>query len=72
MSVTELLERLDDRFTVYAAGPRTTAVCRRPKTQLRAVVDDSSHDLLDERDRAVLQHLTAFAGGATLDAAEVW
>ena len=67
MHVTELLERLDDRFTVLASGPRT--VDPRQQT-LRAVVD-WSHDLLDERERAVFRRLTAFAGGATLDAAEV-
>ena len=67
MHVTELLERLDHRFTVLASGPRT--VDPRQQT-LRAVVD-WSHDLLDERERAVFRRLTAFAGGATLDAAEV-
>ena len=67
MHVTELLERLHDRFTVLASGPRT--VDPRQQT-LRAVVD-WSHDLLDERERAVFRRLTAFAGGATLDAAEV-
>ncbi len=67
MQVTELLARLDDRFTVLASGPRT--VDPRQQT-LRAVVD-WSHDLLDERERTVFRRLTAFAGGATLDAAEV-
>jgi predicted ATPase len=67
MHITELLARLDDRFTVLASGPRT--VDPRQQT-LRAVVD-WSHELLDERERAVFRRLTAFAGGATLDAAEV-
>ncbi|HWM20511.1 MAG TPA: BTAD domain-containing putative transcriptional regulator [Ilumatobacteraceae bacterium] len=67
MHVTELLERLHDRFTVLASGPRT--VDPRQQT-LRAVVD-WSHDLLDERERAVFRRLTAFTGGASLDAAEV-
>jgi predicted ATPase/DNA-binding SARP family transcriptional activator len=67
MHLTELLARLDDRFTVLASGPRT--VDPRQQT-LRAVVD-WSHDLLDERERTVFRRLTAFAGGATLDAAEI-
>ncbi|MGH9133069.1 MAG: BTAD domain-containing putative transcriptional regulator, partial [Ilumatobacteraceae bacterium] len=44
MQVSELLARLDDRFSLLAAGPRT--VDPRQQT-LRAVVD-WSHDLLDE------------------------
>ena len=67
MQVSELLTRLDDRFTLLSSGPRTLD----PRQQtLRAVVD-WSHDLLDERERVVFRRLTAFAGGATLDAAEV-
>jgi predicted ATPase/DNA-binding SARP family transcriptional activator len=67
MAPAEVLDRLDDRFTLLSAGVRTL----EPRQQtLRAVVD-WSHDLLDEAERAVFRRLAAFSGGATLAAAEV-
>src|SRR5918995_458682 len=66
MTVRELIERLEDRFTLLSAGPRTV----EPRQQtLRAVVD-WSHDLLDPREQLVFRRLAVFVGGASADAVE--
>ncbi|MFM9367532.1 ATP-binding protein, partial [Streptomyces sp. Da 82-17] len=62
----QIADRLDDRFRLLTSGSRT--VLPRQQT-LRAVVD-WSWELLDARERAVLQRLSVFAGGCELDAAE--
>ena len=66
MTVAELIERLDDRFTLLSAGPRT--VERRQQT-LRSVVD-WSHDLLDPEEQVVFRRLGVFVGGASAEAIE--
>jgi non-specific serine/threonine protein kinase len=59
-------ERLDDRFRLLTGGNRTAL----PRQQtLRATVD-WSYDLLTEAERVLLQWLSVFAGGWTLEAAE--
>ena len=61
-SVEQIAARLDDRFRLLTAGPRTAM----PRQQtLRATVD-WSYDLLSEPERAVLRRLAVFAGGWTL------
>ncbi len=66
MSVPELIERLDDRFSLLTTGPRTV----EPRQQtLRAVVD-WSHDLLDPQEQVVFRRLGVFVGGATAEAIE--
>lgn len=66
LSPAEILDRLDDRFRLLTLGSRTAL----PRHQtLRAVVG-WSWDLLDEQERAVARRLAAFAGGATVTAAE--
>jgi predicted ATPase/DNA-binding SARP family transcriptional activator len=66
MSPAHIADRLDQRFRLLTGGSRTAL----PRHQtLRAVVD-WSWDLLDERERALLRRLSAFTGGATLEAAE--
>ena len=66
LSPQEIAARLDDRFRLLTTGVRTAL----PRHQtLRAVVD-WSWDLLTETERAVARRLGAFAGGATLAAAE--
>jgi predicted ATPase/DNA-binding SARP family transcriptional activator len=66
LTVEQVLERLDDRFSLLTGGSRTAL----PRHQtLRAVVD-WSWDLLDEPERVLLRRLSVFAGGATLEAAE--
>ena len=66
MSIDELIERLDDRFTLLSAGPRMVDL--RQQT-LRAVVD-WSHDLLDPLEQIVLRRLSVFVGGASPEAVE--
>ncbi|MFD4572677.1 BTAD domain-containing putative transcriptional regulator [Streptomyces sp. NPDC058417] len=62
----QIADRLDDRFRLLTSGSRT--VLPRQQT-LRAVVD-WSWDLLDADERAVLGHLSVFARGCDLAAAE--
>ncbi|MFD5252077.1 BTAD domain-containing putative transcriptional regulator [Streptomyces bobili] len=62
----QIADRLDDRFRLLTSGSRT--VLPRQQT-LRAVVD-WSWDLLDEDERDVLRHLSVFARGCDLAAAE--
>ncbi|MFN8632493.1 MAG: tetratricopeptide repeat protein [Chloroflexota bacterium] len=61
-----LLSRLDRRLAVLTGGPRDLPA--RQQT-LRATIA-WSHDLLDERDRAVFRRASVFVNGWTLDAAE--
>lgn len=67
LSPAEVLSRLGaDRFGVLRRSGPTTA--ERHRTMVAAV--DWSYDLLDERDRELLQRLAVFSGGFTLEAAE--
>src|SRR5579884_2058809 len=66
MAVEKIAERLDDRFRLLTGGART--VLPRQQT-LRALID-WSYDLLDARERTLLQRLGVFAGGWSLDSAE--
>ncbi|GAA5026212.1 BTAD domain-containing putative transcriptional regulator [Actinopolymorpha pittospori] len=66
LSVTQIADRLDDRFRLLTAGRRT--VLPRHQT-LRAVVE-WSWDLLEEPERVLLRRLSVFHGGATLELAE--
>ena len=64
MTVTDLLDGLNDRFALLSHGSRTV----RPRQRtLRAVVD-WSHDLLDPIERVVFRRLAAFVGGCQADA----
>lgn len=63
----EIAVRLNDRFRLLTGGSRTAL--RRQQT-LRALID-WSYELLTEQERLVMQRLAAFAGGWTLEAAEV-
>ena len=66
MSIDELIDRLDDRFSVLSAGPRTV----EPRQQtLRAVVD-WSHQLLEPEEQVVFRRLSVFVGGASQEAVE--
>lgn len=66
LSVEEINRRLNDRFHLLTGGNR--AAIPRHRT-LRALID-WSYDLLDEREKILLNRLSVFAGGWTLDAAE--
>ena len=66
LSAEELATRLDDRFRLLTGGSRTGL--ERHQT-LRAAVD-WSYDALSKSERALLERLSVFAGGCTLEAAE--
>jgi predicted ATPase/class 3 adenylate cyclase len=63
LTLRDLHDRLDDRFGILTAGG--SDVLTRQRT-LRALID-WSHDLLDERERALFRRLGIFANGFTLD-----
>ena len=66
LSPGQIAARLDDRFRLLAGGGRPAL----PRHQtLRAVVD-WSWELLGDAERVLLQRLSVFAGGATLEAVE--
>jgi predicted ATPase/class 3 adenylate cyclase len=66
LSAAELAGRLDQRFRVLAGGQRSAV--KRHQT-LRAAID-WSYEPLSEPERRMLDRLSVFAGGFTLDAAE--
>lgn len=66
LSVDEIAERLDDRFSLLTAGSRTAI----PRHQTLRATIDWSYDLLTEPERILFRRLAVFAGGFTLDAAE--
>jgi len=66
LSVAQLATRLDDRFRLLTGGGRT--VVARQQT-LRALID-WSYDLLTHSERLLLQRLSVFVRGWSLEAAE--
>jgi predicted ATPase/class 3 adenylate cyclase len=66
MSLPDIVRRLDDRFQLLTGGSRTALA--RQQT-LRATVD-WSYDLLANDEALVLQLLSVFSGGFTVEAAE--
>ncbi|MFN8526543.1 MAG: tetratricopeptide repeat protein [Chloroflexota bacterium] len=66
LSPAQIATRLDHRFQLLTGGSRTAL----PRLQTLRGAIDWSYDLLDERERLVLQRLSVFHGGWTLDAAE--
>jgi len=67
LSVEQIAARLDDRFRLLTGGSRTAL----PRHQTLQGTMDWSYDLLAEKERALLRRLSVFAGGFTLEAAEV-
>ena len=66
LPVDKILSRLADRFQLLTGGSRTAL----PRQQtLRATVD-WSYELLSPKERVLLNRVTVFAGGFTLEAAE--
>ncbi len=63
----EIARRLDDQFRLLTGGSRTAL----PRHQTLRAAMDWSYDLLPEKERALLRQLSVFAGGWTLEAAEV-
>ena len=66
LRVEQIASRLDDRFRLLTSGARTAL----PRHQTLQALIDWSYDLLSERERVLLQRLSVFAGGWTLEAAE--
>ena len=66
MSVEEVNQRLDQRFRLLTGGSRTAL----PRQQTLRSLIDWSHDLLNEKEKALLARLSVFSGGWTLEAAE--
>jgi predicted ATPase/DNA-binding SARP family transcriptional activator len=63
----QIAQRLDDAFALLTSGSRTALPRHRT---LRAAID-WSHALLSEPERLLMKRLSIFAGGFTLEAAEV-
>jgi predicted ATPase/DNA-binding SARP family transcriptional activator len=66
LPVSEIADRLDDRFGLLTGGPRTAA----PRQQTLQATLDWSYRLLGEPERRLFGRLAVFAGGWTLEAAE--
>jgi predicted ATPase/DNA-binding CsgD family transcriptional regulator len=66
LSAEQLLERLNDRFRLLTAGPRTVPPRHR---SLRALID-SSHALCTDLERLLWARVSIFSGGLDLEAAE--
>jgi predicted ATPase/DNA-binding winged helix-turn-helix (wHTH) protein len=60
-----LSERLEDRFSILTKGHRTTL----PRQQTLLAAMDWSYELLSEDQKAVLRHLSVFAGAFSFDSA---
>ena len=66
LSVAEISSRLDQRFRLLTGGSRTAL----PRHQTLRALIDWSYDLLNPEEQIVLDRLSVFAGGWTLEAAE--
>lgn len=65
--VEEVAGRLADRFRLLTGGDRTAL----PRRQTLRAAMDWSHELLSQEERVLLRRLSVFAGGFTLEAAEM-
>jgi predicted ATPase/DNA-binding CsgD family transcriptional regulator len=65
-SAEQIAARLDDRFRLLTAGPRTAM----PRQQTLRATMDWSYALLAEPERTLLRRLSVFASGWTLESAE--
>lgn len=66
LSVEDVAARLDDRFRLLV-GNRTSL----PRQQTLQSLIDWSYDLLPEEERVLMRRLSVFAGGWSLEAAEI-
>ena len=66
ISVEQIAARLGDRFNLLTGGDKTSM----PRQQTLRASIDWSFDFLSQPERTLLQQLSVFAGGWTLDAAE--
>lgn len=67
LSVAEIDRRLDHRFRLLTGGSRTAL----PRHQTLLSLIDWSYNLLNESEKLLLQRLSVFSGGWTMEAAEV-
>jgi predicted ATPase/DNA-binding SARP family transcriptional activator len=65
MSVSDILDRLDDRFGLLVHGPRTVS----PRQQALAATLDWSYQLLSSAEQLALRRLSVFGASFDLDAA---
>jgi non-specific serine/threonine protein kinase len=66
LTVEQIAERLNDRFRLLTGGRRTAL----PRQQTLQAMIDWSWNLLDEEERLLLQRLSVFSRGWSLDAAQ--
>jgi non-specific serine/threonine protein kinase len=66
LKVEQIASRLDDAFRLLTGGSRTAL----PRQQTLRALIDWSYNLLSDEERIVLQRLSVFVGGWTLEAAE--
>ena len=66
LAPVQLAQRLDERFRILTGSERGAV----ERHQTLRVSIDWSYDLLDDSERTVLDRLSVFAGGFTLEAAE--
>ena len=66
LSIEEIDRKLDQRFLLLTGGSRTAL----PRQQTLRSLIDWSYDLLHASEKLLLQRLSIFAGGWTLEAAE--
>lgn len=66
LSPEQIAARLDGRFTLLTTGNRTAM----PRHQTLRAAIDWSYDLLDDRERLLLDRLSVFGGTSTLEAIE--
>jgi non-specific serine/threonine protein kinase len=66
LSPEQIVARLDDRFRLLTGGSRSAL----PRQQTLRALIDWSYDLLEDGERTLLQRLSVFSGGWTLEAAE--
>ncbi len=66
LSLQQIAERLNDRFSLLTGGHRTAPA----RQQTLEATLDWSYALLSITERKVLQNLSVFSGGGTLDAVE--
>jgi len=66
LSVKQIAERLDDRFSLLTGGSRTA----HPRHQTLAATIDWSYALLSESEQKLLQRFSVFPGGGTLEVIE--
>jgi len=67
LSPQEIAQRLDQRFHFLTGGSRNAP--QRQRTLMAAI--DWSYTLLTEKEQLMLQRLSIFSGGSTLEAAEM-